>query len=181
MVNIQPALSKLKERRLSGPKLVIVAASLITIAITTVEMWRGALTIGSSTDEAESIGLLEQALNNTWDPNGTWGIRADSIAFTKGNTFQILSHLANILRGNETWGQFSYGAESLAVQHLLIAVLAIATFVAAGLISWIITASITAGIFTAALLASTPVFIGHSMLNPKDIPTAAGFTFLTAG
>jgi len=181
MTTIKQPLSKIRVKAGSGPQILIVVASVTTIFISLIEMFRGALAVGISTDEPESISLLEQGINGTWDPAGYWGVLPGSIAFTKGNTFQILSHVANIVRGNESWGVFAYSAESYAVQHLVIVALAVITMAAVGLSVWLITNSFTASVFGVAVLSAMPVFIGHAMFNPKDIPTATGFTILTTG
>jgi hypothetical protein len=181
MTILKQPLSKLRAKSVSGPRVLIVVASLVTILITLVEMFRGALTIGIGTDESESMSLLEQGINGTWDPDGYWGVRPESIAFTKGNTFQILSHLANIARGNETWGALAYSADSYAVQHLVIVCVALLAVFATGLTAWLLTRDLVASLFSAAALSAAPVFMGHAMFNPKDIPTATGFTLLTTG
>jgi hypothetical protein len=181
MTILKQPLSKLRAKSVSGPRVLIVVASVVTILITLVEMFRGALTVGISTDEPESMSLLEQGINGTWDPNGPWGVREESIAFTKGNTFQLLSHLANIVRGNESWGAVAYSADSYAVQHLVIAFVALLAVVATGLSAWLLTRDLAVSLFSAAALSAVPVFIGHAMFNPKDIPTATGFTLLTTG
>jgi len=162
-------------------KILVVAASIGVVCITAFEMFRGALDIGLGLDTYEASVLFEEGLQGTWDPQGLYGVAPESIAFTKGNAFQLLAHVANILRANEQWGDLALTAESFAVQNLLLVLL---TFVTAGftaIICFSLTDSRLFGLLGATSVLAIPLIVGHGIFNPKDVPASTGFTAFTAG
>jgi|GEM_PF-438805 len=181
MTVLKQPLSKLRAKSVSGPRVLIVVASVVTILITLVEMFRGALTVGISTDAPESIGLLSKSLGEEWEKADFDDRQIATVPFTRGNAFQIIAHALNVLRGNETWSQLRISAETIAVQNLAIGALALLTFFTVGFTTWLITSTKSSALFASGVLAATPVFVGHSVMNQKDIPAAAGFTFVLAG
>ena len=181
MTILKQPLSKLRAKSGSGPRVLIVVASVVTILLTLVEMFRGALTVGIGWDVVESLQLYEDGLTGSWDPLGTHGVLETSIAFTKGNSFQIISHVSNLLRGNQAATSLDVTPESLATQNLALVALSLLGFLTAAWITFIISRLLTASILTVAILFSIPVVVGHAFHNPKDIPTAIGYTLVTLG
>ena len=181
MTILKQPLSKLRAKSVSGPRVLIVVASVATILITLVEMFRGALTVGIGWDEPIHRGAFEEFMAGEWSPDSYWGLAPGGQGFIYGNAFQWMAHLANVARGNEAWGVVTLSAESYAVRHLVLVLLFVMTLLAVAAITYIITTSGLVSLVTAALLAAIPVFTGHAIHNPKDIPVACGYTLLTLG
>jgi hypothetical protein len=142
-------------------------------------MFRGALTIGISTDAPETVRLLDKTVSTGWSETSVedrWRITA-----REGLSFQILVHVMNLVRANESWTKFSYSAETYAVHNLVAVLLGVISLSSVGIITWTVTHSASISLFSSAVLAALPAFMGHTVMNPKDIPGATGFTLVTTG
>ncbi len=98
-----------------------------------------------------------------------------------GPAFSATAHALNGLLGNEARGSVSFSRDAWTVRHLLSALLAAATALAAYLTVWSTTGSRKFGLWAAAALLAVPIWTGMGFFNPKDIPAAAGYTMFTAG
>ena len=94
-----------------------------------------------------------------------------------GNAFEFLGHLLNSYFGNDQlFSVVSNSTQSIQIRHLLIGILGISTCLAIRKLSHGSYSKIC--LLASTILIATPVFKGNSFFNPKDIPFAAGFTFL---
>jgi hypothetical protein len=94
-----------------------------------------------------------------------------------GNAFEFLGHLLNSYFGNDQlFGTVSNSTQAIQIRHILIGVLGVLTCVAVRNLNH--KSYNEVGLPASAILISLPVFMGNSFFNPKDIPFAAGFTFL---
>lgn len=87
-----------------------------------------------------------------------------------GGFFELTTGVINDLLGNEDEFSWSY----INVRHIFNALLGVLCIMFAGLLAveflgW------RAALFTAIILALSPNFFGHSLMNPKDIPFAFGY------
>ena len=105
----------------------------------------------------------EQPVSRIWDGSG--------------NAFEFLGHLLNSYFGNDQlFRVVSNSTQSIQIRHLLIGILGISTCLAIRRLSHRSYSKIC--LIASTILIATPVFKGNSFFNPKDIPFAAGFTFL---
>jgi hypothetical protein len=96
--------------------------------------------------------------------------------YVHGLGYQFLAHSFNFLIGNENWYEVSNSTLSMEGRHLISSLLGIATAVLVGLIVKLLTGDLRTGLLGSIFLLSFPVFNGHSMFNPKDIPVAFALT-----
>jgi hypothetical protein len=107
--------------------------------------------------------------------------RIEATPYVYGAAFSVLAHLANVMLGNEDIGEISTEATAYAVRHLTTAVIGLATVLCVGGTVWTLTRDRLAAVWSAAALLAIPVWTGYAMFSNKDIPAAAGFTFVTGG
>ena len=93
----------------------------------------------------------------------------------------LFGHVLNVVLGIEAWGSPIGTSEAFAGRHLAMGLLGIAAIAAVGLSLGILLRSWSWGLVGAALLASIPVWVGHSMFNIKDVPAGAGYALFSAG
>lgn len=93
-----------------------------------------------------------------------------------GQVSWVYTHLFNVLFGIELFGSPVDSAEAYIGRHVAISVLSIIAVVGVAGITFQVTRSKAWALVAAAFLLSTPIWVGHSMFNPKDIPVAVGFT-----
>ena len=87
-----------------------------------------------------------------------------------GGVFEVLSGVNNRILGNNGPDQPGYHK----VRHVWTAIFGVAAMIFAGLFAESI-AGWFAGILALIFIFLTPSFLGHSLMNPKDIPFATGF------
>lgn len=158
--------------------LFLVYISLIILIIS------GSQRIGISWDEPFHTSRLNERLKYGWNfPffNYKFDFIVPSYADlydyrVHGLSFQFVSHILNVLLGQEEWLEVSNSLASVEGRHLLSALLGIATSIICGLIFFILTRNIFFSFFCSFSLLAIPVFNGHSMFNPKDIPVAFAVT-----
>jgi hypothetical protein len=153
----------------------------VTILITLVEMFRGALTIGIGWDEPIELGSFGEFISGEWTPESYWGLQEGGQGFLYGHSYQLTAHAINSIRGNESLGLVSTTSDAYAVRHLVLVAFFVLTLLAVAAITYLITTSGLVSLAAASLLAAIPVFTGHAIHNPKDIPVACGYTLVTAG
>ncbi|MBU3688685.1 MAG: hypothetical protein B7C54_12810 [Acidimicrobiales bacterium mtb01] len=142
---------------------------------------------GVGIDHQADVRLLQRAFVgwlpvNGFDAPGNYytQFHPQAVVDSYGYSFSYASHLVTRLVtgliGND-YGVFS--PTRIVVQNLLVAALGFASCVMVGRIVRIITRSRVAELIGFVLLAVTPVWVGHSWMNQKDIPFAAGFLACT--
>lgn len=88
-----------------------------------------------------------------------------------GGFFELITGVINDLLGNEDQYSWSY----INVRHIFNALLGVLCILFAGLLAHQLTGGWRAALLTAVLMAFSPNFFGHSLMNPKDIPFAFGY------
>ncbi len=108
------------------------------------------------------------------DPND-----AAATPYVYGPAFEAVAHVANFLAGNEPLDEISHSAGAYAVRHITVALLALLVVATVGAAVSLLTRSPRFGIWAAAGLLAVPEWTGQGFFNPKDIPTATGYTLVT--
>ena len=152
----------------------VVAVSLIVLLVQVAMLVRGAWVIGIGWDEHDLVQLdWVQPFYATRNPIG-YGVY--------GYSTQYLGHALNVLFGQEQWlRSYDVSARAYAIRHEGTAFLGILGLVVAGYAAWTITRTAWVALLAAAILAALPVWSGHAMMNPKDIPVALGYTMVSVG
>lgn len=174
-------------RTVSGVPQLMVWLSWIIITVSFVILIAGAIFIGVTWDEKNQVMMLQTFFDRGWhmtedallgnkpDPAFIFGV------FVYGPVGEFLPHAVAVLTGQESWGQQAYSAGAYAARHVGIAIQAFLGIVAVGGIVQLITRSWRLAILAAAVISSIPLWIGHGMMNIKDIPSATGYTIATLG
>jgi len=152
-----------------------------------VMLFAGAWVVGATWDEKTHVAFLQTFFDIGWntdpnaiqdgrpDPSYIWGI------YVYGPIAELISHATSVLFGAEGWGSPEFDAFSTSTRHVGTALSALVGVIAAGGIVGVLTRSWRWGVFGAALLTATPLWVGHGMFNIKDTPVAAGYTLATLG
>lgn len=165
--------------QLRGLRLFAAILSAAVVVVGAISMSVTAIRAGVSWDEPVEALRMQKVLDGmTNETSGEMTVDQD---FGYGLAFQWLAHLANIVRGNEALGTIALTAEAYAVRHLVVVVLGLTTVVAVGIATTFITRDVLVGLLASAALSSMPLWIGHGGFNAKDVPVAAGFTFVSTG
>lgn len=135
-----------------------------------VQMLAGSWQTGITIDEGYHVGHLQNFLDGRNYSSQSYGPVA-----------ALVGHTTNVVLGNEIWGVVSSSPEAFAGRHLGMALLGVLAVCAVGLTVGVMTGSWTWGLVGAALIASLPLWVGHSMFNIKDVPAGAGYALFTAG
>lgn len=133
------------------------------------QMLWGAHTTGITIDEGYHVDHLQNFLDG-----GSYSIAS------YGPASSLLGHAVNISLGFETWGLVSGEPEAFAGRHLATAFLGILAIGAVGMTVGLALRSLAWGMTGSALLASLPLWTGHSMFNGKDVPAGAGYALFVA-
>lgn len=178
-VVVDPAASRVPRWLVAVMAVCLVAA----VAMMVAGGWLG----GVTWDEKTHVLMLGTFLDQGWnvspdalvggvpDPSYIWGV------YVYGPVGELVAHGFAAALGTEPWGMPSLDAMAYAGRHVGIAAMALAGAAAAGWIVRTVTGSWAWGLIGAAVLAVTPVWLGHGMFNIKDIPVAAGYTIASAG
>ena len=166
--------------------MVLLLAGVIVI-IAAVLMVAGGSRVGATWDERIHALMTETYFATGWYASPDWLVDGGLDPFTgKWPYFvyapvaSLIAHGAAVMTGNESWGGFSDSASAHAARHLGTAFIAFLGIVAAGLIGRLITRSWRWALVGSALLASTPMWVGHGMFNVKDLPVGTGYTIAPA-
>lgn len=147
----------------------------------------GGIIGGVTWDEKTHVLMLQTFINHGWnvspdalkdgvpDPTYVWGV------YVYGPVGELVSHLTTILLGEETWGSTSFSARAYVGRHLGVALMGVLGIVSVGLTMRVWTKSWGYALFAGALLGTTPLWVGHSMFNIKDVPVAAGVALSVLG
>jgi hypothetical protein len=133
----------------------------------------GSQTIGITSDEPierESIRDLRWPSDPTTLQFGVFGV-----------SFQLLSHLAAFAVGIEELGLPGTTPESYDVAHLLSASMVLASSICVFYLSRYLGVKNLYALWGSVALLAVPVFLGHGMFNPKDIPIALGYSLFSLG
>ncbi len=151
--------------------------AIMSVAIIVVQasmMLVGAWQIGIGWDEVFHVSLQWVQPYYAERSAGVFGVY--------GYSTQYLGHLLNIALGDEIWvTEYQQTPYSYALRHLSYAFLGFLCVVLVGYVTYLMTRRAWVALFGSACLAALPVWTGHAMMNPKDIPVATGYTMVTAG
>ena len=145
----------------------------VVVSVLALGVWQtlwGAYTTGVTIDEGYHLGHLQSYLAGGNYSSASYGPFAS-----------LFGHALNFLLGVEVWGWPLGTPEAFAGRHLAMGFLGVAAIAAVGLSVGILLRSWSWGLVGAALLASIPVWVGHSMFNIKDVPAGAGYALFSAG
>ena len=102
-------------------------------------------------------------------------------AYVYGPATLLLSHEVNRALNDEEPDKAGMWPYQYAVRHGVVAAIGLAGLLAAVGLAWSVLGSWRWGVVTAGLLSAIPLWTGHAMFNPKDVPVAAGHTAFTLG
>jgi hypothetical protein len=166
----------------------MVGLALLVLLTTTVLMVAGGSEVGATWDERIHALMTQTYFLTGWYASPDWLVNGDLDPFTgKWPYFvyapvaSLIAHAAAVLTGNESWNGFSDSAAAHAARHLGTAAIAAAGVLGVVGITRTITRSWRWAVVSAAVLASTPMWIGHGMFNVKDLPVGTGYTLATLG
>lgn len=151
-----------------------------------VQLFVGASNIGISTDSPihvrRTISWFQNGyyLPSTLMKNGQ--PKSDQVVgriHAYGPAFGISAHLFNVLFNNEPFALPLKTQEAHEGRHLFTALLSLLASFALGFLMWKTTSSLFFGLFAGLSLTAIPAWLGYSMMLPKDIPAAVGFSLLT--
>lgn len=97
-----------------------------------------------------------------------------------GAAYSIFGHSTAVLLGAERWGTTERTAEAYVARGIAVALLGISAALAVGWASSVATGTRVVGIWAAAAVMALPLWTGYSMFAVKDVPSGAGWTFVTA-
>lgn len=155
---------------------VVVAGTAVTVV--------GTVRIGITVDETFHVVRLRNYLGQGWyllDDDlrsgrpGSWV--TDSYVYAP--VAALLLHVLNVVVGNEAWSEVSTSTDAYVVRHLGVAFLAVCTLGATAVATRLVSASWRWALVACAVLVALPMWSGHAMFNVKDVPVAAGYTFVT--
>ncbi|MDR7253782.1 hypothetical protein J2X46_002772 [Nocardioides sp. BE266] len=155
---------------------VVVAGTVVTVV--------GTVRIGITVDETFHVVRLRNYLDQGWyllDDDlragrpGAWV--TDSYVYAP--VAALFLHVLNVVVGNEAWSEVSTSTGAYVVRHLGVAFLAACTLGATAVVTRLVSASWRWAVVACAVVAALPMWSGHAMFNVKDVPVAAGYTFVT--
>ncbi len=159
----------------------------LVLTSSTVMMFVGAWTVGTTWDERNQVIMLQTYLDTGWhlapdalvngipDPNYLFG------SYVYGPVGELVAHTVSFLLRIEPWSTQSVTAVGYGGRHTGIALMALVGVLSAGVIVKLITQSWRWALLSAALLSVTPLWLGHGMFNIKDLPAAVGYTIASMG
>jgi hypothetical protein len=165
-------------------RLLLAAAALVTVAGAAMS-FVGAATTGISGDEDVHVRRLNNYLDRDLYVKGNElrnagdAIPANAYVYAPATT--MILHEANVVMGKENLSEVERTRAAYTGRHLGIAAFALVGLIAAGAIAWLLLGSWQWGVVAAAVLAAVPMWTGHAMFNPKDVPVAVGHTLVTLG
>lgn len=168
------------------PPIWLVVASAIAGVWSTVLMFMGALMSGTTSDEPAHAQRLTGFLKDGWylypsqiangEPRANVGDE-----YVYGPIAALFGHFFVWLSGEKFTAAVPESLNAYLARHVSYSVIALIGAVALGALLWRALGSWKWGVLGAALLMSTPLWLGHGMFNPKDTPTATAFTIWSLG
>jgi hypothetical protein len=98
-----------------------------------------------------------------------------------GAVTQFLAHWLETVATGESWLTVTYSVSAIMWRHVVCFIFTLCSILALFHTVSRISRSRAFGVMTIAVLSSTPVFLGISVIDEKDAPIAAGMTFLSCG
>ncbi len=168
------------------PPALLIALALVVTAVGIGMTVVGSQRIGVSTDEPGHVRRVNNYLayglyTRPFEVRQTEAGEIPTGAYIYGPVTAMLQHKANEALGNEPGYEARTRAHHYAVRHAVVGAMAILGLCAAAALGWMLLRDWRWGVLTAGILAATPLWTGHSMFNPKDVPVASGHTLITAG
>jgi hypothetical protein len=178
------ALTGRADRGWVKPPAVLLALAAVVAAVGIGMTVVGSQRIGVSTDEPGHVRRLNSYLafglyTRPFEMERTAPGEIPTGAYIYGPVTSILQHDANRLLGREPSYEAKTRAYQYSVRHAVIGSMAIAGLLCAAAISWILLGNWRWGVVTAGILAAIPMWTGHGMFNPKDVPVALAHTLIT--
>jgi hypothetical protein len=102
-------------------------------------------------------------------------------AYVYGPATLLLTHEVNRALNDEEPDKAGMWPYQYRVRHGVVAAIGLAGLLAAVGLAWSVLGSWRWGVVTAGLLSAIPLWTGHAMFNPKDVPVAAAHTAFTLG
>lgn len=167
---------------------VIVGLSGVIVAAAAVMMVLGASAVGATWDERIHAVMLDTYFTTGWYASPDWLVDGGLDPFlgkwpyfVYAPVASLIGHGAAVLAGAEPWGGFSDSSAAFTARHLGSALIDLLGILGAALIVRVIKRSWRWALVSAAVVASTPMWVGHGMFNIKDLPVGAGYTLATLG
>lgn len=158
----------------------------LVLVVGAVLLFAGALETGVTLDEPLHVDRATSWVEDGWFVPSSLMVdgRPDpdsdlSSPYVYGPAFAALAHVGNLLAGNEAIDEISRSAGAYQVRHLTAAALALLAIAAVGIAVSVLTRSRHFGLWAAAALIAIPEWTGQAFFNPKDTPTATGYTLVT--
>ena len=101
--------------------------------------------------------------------------------YTYGPLIGALLHVINVFLLNSKFTEFNNSPQTFEINHLGIALISFVTIYAFILLNNKIKSFKYIGFLSSIILLSIPLWVGNSLHNIKDIPSASGYTLLTVG
>ncbi len=166
---------------------VLLGLAIVVASIGAVQAVAGAVASGITMDEPTHVERARSWIEGGWyvpaqfmeDGEPVDGEHASPNLY--GPAFAALAQAATFAAGLGPLDEVVTTASGWTLRHLLSALLGIATALAAGAGVFLITRSKLFSTWTVAALLAVPLWLGMSFFNPKDVPVAAGYTFVTVG
>lgn len=168
------------------PPRILVAASVVVLAVTTVLAVLGAFGAGITTDEPIHVMRLHNFLETgwyalDWDYTGAGPGSEGTNTLVYAPVAMLLLHAWSVLWGVEGWGEVATSPHAYDVRHLGVVIIGLVGVAAVAAVGRVVLRDWRWGLVSAAALAATPMWTGHEMFNVKDVPVATGHTLLTLG
>lgn len=187
MTRLRPYRERLGSRTdlpLEPPRPLMWCAVVVLATAMVMALW-GALATGTAWDETYHVERLQNLFDRGWyltDGDFTGKTPGSWVhdKYVYAPVTMLLLHGLDVVAGGQ-WESVSFDSAAVAVRHtgvLLIGLLGVGSAAALGRLalgSW------RWGMVTSALLLATPLWLGHSMFNIKDVPVATGYTMTTLG
>lgn len=168
------------------PPRLLVATSVVVLAVSTVLAVLGAFRTGITTDEPIHVMRLQNFFETgwyalDWDYAGAGPGSDGTNTSVYGPVAMLLLHAWSVLWGVEGWGEVAASPHAYDVRHLGVVVLGLVGLAAVAATGRVLLRHWRWGLVAAAALAAIPMWTGHEMFNVKDVPVATGYTLVTLG
>ena len=159
----------------------------VALLAATAMMFAGGWLGGVTWDEKTHVLMLQTYFQQGWnvspdallngspDPKYIWGV------YVYGPVGELVGHIVNSVVGLETWTAPTMDASAYAGRHIAIGLMALSGTLAVAVTVRVIVRSWTWAPVAAAILGTTPLWVGHGMFNIKDVPVATGYAIATLG
>jgi hypothetical protein len=168
-------------------KAVVAVCVLVSIVAASLGL-RTALTAGPIWDDPTTINMMTILVAMGTQPNQSYEAgtalleeAAESGAGYYGVATQFMAHGLETIANGESWYKITYSVEAIRWRHLICFLLTMCCTGALFLTVAVVSGNWILGTMMPAVLLSTPVFLGLSVIDEKDAPIAAGLTLLSCG